>query len=130
MSDFGFYEDAEENQSEKEVEGITNKVTGFAYTGLSYPCVIFRDGFSCPKHKMTVISHMVKPPVHKSVRENTSEDSVGLYFKQNSELYKMGALKGMQMGAFLDLVGTESVEGFYDEVTPLSGDHLYALCSA
>ena len=132
--DYGFYGE-DDGAVAQEIKGITGDVTNYTYTGVSYPCVIFKEGFKCPKHKMTVISHMVKPPTrHKGLdinkpREAVEDTSVGLYFAQKGELFKMGALNGLQIGAFLDLVGTDSVKGFYDESTPLTDDHLYALCT-
>ena len=134
--DYGFYGE-EENSAKGEIEGITGNVTDYTYTGLKYPCVIFKDGFKCPKHQMTVISHMINPPTRrkglsqKPVDPSASdlESNVGLYATQQGELFKLGELKGLQMGAFLDLVGTQSVSGFYDSNTRLEEDHLYALCT-
>lgn len=132
--DCSFYE-GEEDAKGKDIEGITGDVTNYTYTNVTYPCVIFKEGFRCPKHKMTVISHMVKPPMRRrgielgTIQNPTEDTSVSLYFSQKGEVFKMGALNGMQIGAFLDLVGTDSVNGYYDESTPLNDDHLYALCT-
>lgn len=119
--DFDFYEDNVENES-VEIEGITGNVTSYTFTGVSYPCIIFKEDFSCPKHKLTVVSNMVKSG------SNLIKD-ISLYFLQKGELFKIGSLSGLQVGAFLDLVGVENVNGFYDSSTQLVKDKLYTLCT-
>ena len=108
--DFNFYGNEDEEHTE-EVKGITDNVTSFTHTGLSYPCLIFKEGFTCPKHKLKVISNMVKTV-------NDAKD-VCLYFLNNNEVFKMGELSGLQINSFLEIVGEEGVFGYYDEKTKL-----------
>ena len=43
-----------------EIEGITDKVTDLSYTKLEYPAILFKEDFQLPKHKILLISNMVK----------------------------------------------------------------------
>ena len=119
--EFDFYEEAEQEEK-TEIEGITGSVTSYTFTGVSYPCIIFKEEFSCPKHKLTVVSNMVKSG-------NNMLKDISLYFLQKGDLFKIGSLSGLQVGAFLDLVGVGNVDGFFDANTQLSNDRLYTLCT-
>lgn len=118
--DFDFYEGAEDEVSTS-VDGVSNEVTNFTYTNLEYPCIIFKEGFTCPQHQLRVISNMVKTV---SVNKDIS-----LYFIQGSDLFKMGMLSGVQIQAFLSIVGDDKVIGYFDRDTKLEGDRLYTLCT-
>lgn len=124
-NELSFYEGADmEDPVGTEREGITGKVTSYTFTGVAYPCVIFKEDFKCPKHKMEVVSNMVKSG-------NLSMKDIALYIiGAGGALFKIGALSGLQVGAFLDLIGVDTVDGFYDKSTPLKGDRLYTLCAA
>lgn len=118
--DFGFYgEEAEEN-SVDDIHGITDKVTEFTYTKMEYPCIMFKEGFSCPQHQMKVISNMVKT--------NTPDKDTSLYFLSGGEMYKLGMLSGQQIDPLLELVGVDNLVGYYDSETRLEGDRIYTLC--
>lgn len=118
--DFGFYgEEAEEN-SVKDIHGITDKVSKYTYTKLEYPCIIFKSGFTCPQHQMNVISNMV--------RTSSPDKDTALYFENDSKLFKLGKLSGTQVDPLLELIGVENLVGYYDENTRLEGDRLYTLC--
>ena len=119
-SDFGFYGEGYDENTDSEIKGITDTVTDFVYTGLNYPNIIIKEGFTCPKHKMQVLSRMVK----SSSREIKD---VNLYFVQGGELYKMGMLSKGQVMAFLDMVGIDMLDAFLDEKTKLEGDRIYVL---
>ena len=119
--DFGFYGDVGEEQQKQVEKGISDKVTEFTYSNLEYPCIVFREDFSCPKHKLRAVSNMVKA---KGV-----EKDINLYFTDKGELFKMGMLSGLQVNPFLEIIGCESVIGFYDENTKLENDRLYTLCT-
>ena len=117
-TDFDFYE----GDCIDEVEDVDEEVSNYAFTGMSYPCIIFKDDFSCPKHKLTVISNMVKSG-------NMSDKDISLYFHNNGELFKLGSLSGVQLGAFIDLVGVDSIDGYLEGGVKLEGDRVYTLCT-
>lgn len=110
-----------EEEEEVEVKGISGNVSSFTYTDLSYPCIIFKEGFACPKHQLIVISNMVK--------SSGANKDISLYFNKEGELYKIGNINGMQVNAFLEIVGTENIFGYYDAETRLEDDRLYTLCT-
>lgn len=117
--DFGFYGEVGEVQQEQIEKGISDKVTEFTYSNLDYPCIVFREDFSCPKHKLRAVSNMVKA---KGVNKD-----INLYFTDKGELFKMGMLSGLQINPFLEIMGCDSVIGFYDAETKLEGGLLYTL---
>ena len=119
--DFGFYGDDADNNEEKVINGISGKVTDFTFTNIDYPCIIFKEGFKCPKHQLQVISNMVK--TISDVKD------VSLYFINNGELFKMGMLSGLQVSSFLEIIGTEKVFGYYNKDIKLEDSKLYTLCS-
>lgn len=119
-NDFDFYEEDTEVDTTTR-EGITGTVTNFTYTGISYPCIIFKDGFTCPKHKLKIISNMVK-----SVK---GKKDISLYFQNKGELFKIGELNGFQVSSLLEIVETSVLTGYYDKDTSLEGDLVYTLCS-
>lgn len=102
------------------LKGIEGKVTNFTYTELSYPYIVFGSAFKSPKHKMNVVSNMVKSGI-------LSNKDISLYVEYENGLYKIGMLSGLQVGSFLDLVGLDGLYGYLDENTKLSGDRLYVL---
>lgn len=118
--DFEFYGEDAENDDVKDIHGITDKVTDFTYTNISYPCLIFKEGFACPQHQMKVISNMVKT--------NDSNKDTALYYINNGELFKIGMLGGNQIDPLLELVGIDKLTGYYLDGTKLEGDRLYTLC--
>ena len=121
MSDFGFYGESNDDYEEKEIQGITGDVTSFTFVNLEYPCIIFNEGFTCPKHQLTVIGNMVKST-------NALKD-ISLYFLNGGELFKIGMIGGIQVNAFLEIVGTDNVTGYFDKDTKLENSLLYSLCT-
>lgn len=119
--DFDFYGDGTDESKVKDIHGITDTVTEYSYSNLQYPCIIFVEGFKCPKHKMQVLSNMIKS---KGIIKD-----IALYFKQSDGVYKIGEIGGIQVNSLLDCIGVDSLLGFYDESTELIGSKLYALCS-
>lgn len=119
--DFEFYGDGTDESEVKDIHGITDTVTEYSYSNLQYPCIIFVEGFKCPKHKMQVLSNMIKS---KGIIKDIS-----LYFRQLDGVYKIGEIGGIQVNSLLDCIGVDSLLGFYDESTELIGSKLYALCS-
>lgn len=115
-----FYGNDDEVAS-SDVRGVSDSVSSYTYTNLSYPCLLFKEGFTCPKHQLTVISNMVK--------SKGSDKDVSIYFNKEGDLYKIGSISGRQVNAFLEIVGTGVVYGYYDEGTKLEDDLLYTLCT-
>lgn len=118
--DFNFYNEEDFGEKSVEMQGITGKVTPYTFTGVTYPCVLFKEDFNCPRHKLTVISNMVKSG-------GKLNKDISIYFLQKGDVFKIGSLSGFQINAFIDLVGKENLTGFYDKDTQLSGDKLYTL---
>lgn len=119
--DFNFYGEGTEDNRPAEIHGITDKLTMFTYTGMAYPCLIIKESFSCPKHRMLVISNMVKT--------KTLDKDINLYYSQGGELFKMGMLGGQQVKVAIDLIGEEFLEGFLSDNEKLEGDKLFVLFS-
>ena len=119
MADFEFYGEEADERKETEIKGITGDVTDFTFSDLSYPCIIFNEDFSCPKHKLRVVSNMVK--------STSANKDISLYFIKNGDLYKIGEIDGLQVSAFLGIVGVENVFGFYEKGIKLVGDKIYTL---
>lgn len=122
MYEDGLYEGYEEEQVD-ELEGITDRVTDLSFTNLEYPAILFKNGFKFPKHKVMVISNMVK-----SSAGNTKKD-ISLYFQNEGEIYKIGMLSGHQVMHLLDIVPKDQLTAFYNDGTLLEGDRIYTLCS-
>lgn len=120
-NDFGFYGEDKDEAEVKDIHGITDTVTEYTYSNLKYPCLIFRKNFKCHKHKMKVISNMVK--------SRGIVKDISLYFEQSDGVYKIGEIGGIQVNSLLDCIGDENLIGFYDESTELTGSLLYTLCS-
>lgn len=119
--DFGFYGEGNDESKVKDIQGITDTVTDYTYTNLEYPCIMLKEGFTCPKHKMKVISNMVK---------TTSDDKdISLYFVESGELFKIGMLGGLQVSSFIDIVGVENLVGYFLDGTKLEGSKIYTLCT-
>lgn len=115
--------DGYEEGTVKEIEGITDKVSDMSFTGISYPAIVFKEGFKLERHKVVVISNMVK-----SQAGNMTKD-ITLYFQNNGELYKMGTLSGFQVMSLLDIVPRDSLLAFYSDGQLLEGSLIYTLCS-
>lgn len=123
MSD-SFYEGYSEDEIEvKEIEGITDTVTDYTFVGLTYPCIIFKEGFTLEKHKVQVISNMVNS-VSKGVK-----DDIAIYFNNNGDLYKLGEINGLQVSSLIDIVGRDNLMAFMYKGEELKGSLIYTLCS-
>ena len=128
MSDVNFeekiYDGYDEDREVKEIKGITDKVTDYTFTDISFPCVIFKSGLRLEKHKVKVISNMVKSSTGSLGKDIT------LYFaKDDSQLYKMGMLSGIQISSLIEIVGLDNLDAFYDKSTKLTGSLIYTLCT-
>lgn len=116
-----FYDGEYDEDAVSEIAGITDTVTDYTYTDLEYPCILFREGFSCPKHQLKVVSNMV--------RTGNVEKDINLYFINNGEVFRMGMISGIQVSSFIEIIGEDNLIGFYEDGTKLEGDRLYVLCS-
>lgn len=121
MEDFGFYGSEAEESQKTEIKGITGDVTDFTYTNLEYPCIVFNDDFKCPKHQLTVIKNMVNSTI--------GGKDISLYFRNEGDLFKIGMIDGLQVTAFLEVVGLSNVKGFFSKDVKLENDRLYTLCT-
>lgn len=119
--DFEFYGEGTDETTVQDVKGITDKVTDYTYTNLNYPCIMLKEGFTCPKHKMKVISNMVKT--------SNNDKDISLYFTDDGELYRIGMLSGLQLSSFIEIVGLENIVGFFEDGTRLDGSKIYTLCT-
>lgn len=117
------YKGYSEDSEVKEIKGITDTVTDYTYTGLTYPCIIFKKGIKLERHKVQVISNMVKSSAVGMVKD------ISLYFNNNEQLYKMGMISGVQVNPLIDVVGRDSLDAFLDKDTKLSDSLIYTLCS-
>jgi hypothetical protein len=104
------------------IPGVTDNVVNYTYTGMSFPCIILKEGFKCQEHKMIVLSKMVK-------MSSMEVKDINLYFSNNGELFKIGMLSGMQVKPFLSIVGIDNIDAFYDNGLKLEGDKVYVLCA-
>ena len=120
--DFEFYGEGSDEATKKVVKGITDNVSSYTFTEMSYPCIIFKEGFTCPKHQLKVVSNMVK--------SNSPDKDINLYFVNKGELFKMGMLSGIQVNAFLEVIGFDRLFGFLDREVKLEDDRLYTLCTS
>lgn len=115
------YDGEEEYTGEEDIEGVTDEVTSYTYTNLEYPCIVLNDDFTCPKHKLEVLSRMVK------MSDREIKD-IALYMSNEGDLYKIGSLSGTQMKAFYQIIGEDNVRVFFSEEKELLGDKKYVLC--
>lgn len=116
------YDDYDENSNAKEIQGITDTVTDYTYTKLSYPCIILKKGTKLEKHKVQVISNMVKSSTVGLVKD------IAIYF-DNDDLYKLGLISGLQVSPLIEIVGLDSLVAYADKDTQLTGSMIYALCT-
>lgn len=123
MYDEEVYGGYDEDSAVKEIDGITDKVTDLSFTNLSYPAIVFNDGIQLPKHKVVAISNMVKSSAGNAVKD------ISLYFQNEGNIFKMGMLSGNQIMPLIDVVGVDSIKGFYMDGTPLVGNRIYVLCN-
>lgn len=117
------YEGYNEDSSTEEIKGITNKVTEYTYTGLTYPCIVFKDGMKLEKHKIQVISNMVKSNSSALVKD------ISLYFNNGDQLYKLGMISGVQVISLIDIANRDNLIAFLDADTELKDSLIYTLCS-
>lgn len=119
----GVYEGYSESEDVKDIKGITDVVTGYTYTNLSYPCIVFKKGMKLEKHKVTVISNMVKSKGVGLVKDTS------LYFlTDDDQMFKLGMINGMQVGSLIDIAGRDNLIGFAEDGRELKDSLIYTLC--
>ena len=120
-SDFDFYGDSANEEVVKDIRGITDEVSKYVYSNLSYPCIVLRENISFPKYKWVAISKLVK--------QGDASKNISFYILRNNEILKAGSLSGLQIKAFIDIVGLDNLFGYYNKDKVLEGDKLYVLSS-
>lgn len=119
--DFGFYGDEAEKDEVKDIRGITDEVSEFVYSDMSFPCICLKADIKLPRHKWLIISKLVK--------QGTVSKDISVYMVRNGELFKAGALTGAQIKSFIDIIGLENMYGYHNKDKKLVGDKLYVLSS-
>lgn len=117
--DFGFYGPENDESIATDIRGVTDTVSKFVYTNLSYPCICLKEDIKLPKHKWVVISKLVKHGVQNK--------NISVYLARGGSLFKAGALSGVQIKAFIDIIGINNLVGYYEKDRKLVGDRLYVL---
>ena len=118
-----FYDDYSEGSEVKEIKGITDTVTDYTYTGLSYPCVMMKEGIQLERHKIQVVSNIVKSNAAGVVKD------IALYFNNNDQIYKLGNIAGNQVSSLIDIIGRNKLTAFLSEGKELKGSLIYTLCT-
>lgn len=119
MDNFGFYGEKADDEEVKDIKGVTDEVSKYVFSDIQYPSICLKEDIKLPKYKWVAISKLVK---QGSVNKNIS-----FYLIRNNEVLKAGALAGIQIKAFIDIVGIENLFGFYKKDKKLEGDRLYIL---
>lgn len=118
--DFNFYGGDESEESiVKDVKGLTDTVSKFVYSDMVFPCICLNEDIKLPKHKWLIISKLVK--------QGSEDKNIAVYLIRNGELYRAGSLSGVQIKAFIDILGIENLFGYYNKDKRLDGDRLYVL---
>lgn len=119
--DFNFYEEDDEKEKVREIRGLTDTVSKFVYGSMEFPCICLKEDIKLPKHKWLVISKLVKL--------GAEDKNIAVYMIRNGELFKAGCLSGVQVKAFIDIIGIDNMFGYYNKDKELKGDRLYVLSS-
>lgn len=118
-----FYENYDEDEQIPEIQGITDKVTDYTYAKLLFPCIVLKDGIKLEKHKVMVLSNMVKSDTLGY------EKDISLYLSNGSELYKLGMVGGIQVSPLIDIVGVDNIVAYLSKEKQLLGSMIYSLCT-
>lgn len=118
--EFDFYEDNEEGKEEvRDVKGLTDTVSKYVYNNMEFPCICLKEDIKLPKHKWVIISKLVK--------QGSSGKNISIYMLRGGEMFKAGSLSGLQVKAFIDIVGLDNLFGYFNKDKELIGDRLYVL---
>lgn len=122
--DDSVYEGYDEEDGVDEIKGITDKVTDYTFVDLNYPCIVFKNGLKMEKHKVQVISNMVK-----SISVGMEKDITLYFVNSDNQLFKLGMISGVQVSSLIDISGRENLIAFLDENTELTESLIYTLCT-
>lgn len=118
--DFNFYGDgSNEEEVVRDVKGLTDTVSKFVYSNMTFPCICLKEDIKLPKHKWLIISKLVK--------QGSEDKNISVYMIRGGELFKAGSLSGLQIKAFIDIIGIDNLFGYYNKDKELKGDRLYVL---
>lgn len=118
--EFDFYEGNEEGKEEvRDVKGLTDTVSKYVYNNMEFPCICLKEDIKLPKHKWVIISKLVK--------QGSSDKNISIYMLRGGEMFKAGSLSGLQVKAFIDIVGLDNLFGYFNKDKELIGDRLYVL---
>lgn len=118
--EFDFYEGNEEGKEEvRDVKGLTDTVSKYVYNNMEFPCICLKEDIKLPKHKWVIISKLVK--------QGSSDKNISIYMLRGGEMFKAGSLSGLQVKAFIDIVGLNNLFGYFNKDKELIGDRLYVL---
>lgn len=120
--DFGFYGEENEQEEIKDIRGVTDEVSKYVYSDMQFPCLCLNADIKLPKHKWIVISKLVK--------QGTVDKDIAVYMIRNGELFKAGSLSGIQVKAFIDIIGLDNIFGYYNKEVKLTGDKVYVLSNS
>lgn len=120
--DFKFYEENSEEDYVREIKGVTDKVSEYVYSNMEFPCICLKPDIVLPKYKWVAISKLVKL--------GSPDKSIFVYIHRNGELYKLGALSGVQVKAFIEVAGLENIFGYHNKDIILKDDRVYVLASS
>lgn len=119
--DFNFYgeEDEADEVNSEDIKGITDEVSQYIYSDMAYPCFCLKKDIKLPRHKWSIISKLVK--------QTTKDKNIAVYMIRGNEMFKVGSLAGVQVKAFISIVGIENMFGYFSRDVKLEGDRLYVL---
>ena len=110
------------NHLENSNEKVDHGVERYSSTTLSYPCFILDSRTEFPKHVISALSRMIESSL-------SLENLIKIYIRNGEELLSLGGISSVQVKATIDLLGRESIEGYFSKDYPLSGDLIYVLSS-
>lgn len=101
------------------IEGeMEERVSRYAKAGLSFPCLVIKQGFNAQKHRWMLISNIVK---------SSKKSDVGLYLDQGDKKMKLGTVGGSQVRTLIEILGEDNLSGYYDDGRELVGSKLFVL---
>jgi hypothetical protein len=118
--EFDFYEGNEEGIEEvRDIKGLTDTVSKYVYSNMEFPCICLKEDIKLPRHKWVIISKLVK--------QGSSDKNISIYMLRGGEVFKAGTLSGLQVKAFIDIIGLDNLFGYFNKDKKLTGDRLYVL---
>ena len=119
--------DTYEDNRSFEQKGLTGEVKRYSTGKLEYPNIIIVATEEKPveMYKFKVLHEMFG--ALKSYNEDEANLKIHMYFKQGSQLAKVGIIQPKQVKSVMKLFDSNLVEGFFDADTELIGDYIYVL---